>query len=93
MVTSATTNWVLCHLVHGVYTVKVAGSLQHFQSMCYKHRKIGCVRSKMKGTLLVEQSTFSSVSVFLLEEIPRIVILITFGTCAINTVNLVAIGQ
>jgi len=27
MVTSASTNWVLWHLVHEVYTVKVAGPL------------------------------------------------------------------
>ena len=47
----------------------------------------------MKGTLLVEQTTFSSLSVLLLEKIPWIVILITFGTCAINMVSLVVIGQ
>jgi hypothetical protein len=36
---------------------------------------------------------FSSVSRLLLEEIPWILILITFRACAINTVILVAIGQ
>jgi hypothetical protein len=54
--------------------------------------KFGCARLIMKGTLLGEQSTLC-VSMLPLEEISWIIILITFRTCAINIVSLVAIGQ
>jgi hypothetical protein len=47
----------------------------------------------MKGTLLGEQSTFSSVPRLLLEEIHWIVVLFTLHACFISTVSLVAIGQ
>ena len=49
-------------------------------------------RSVIKGTLLIEQSTFSSVS-RPLEEISWFVSLFTLRACAINTVCLVTMGQ
>jgi hypothetical protein len=49
----------------------------------------------MKGTVRGKQSTLLSVPMFLLEEIPWIIILTNFCPCVINAVrvNLVAIGQ
>jgi len=47
----------------------------------------------MKGTLLGQQSTLSSVSRLITEEISFNFILFTFQACAINTVSLVAVVQ
>jgi hypothetical protein len=54
----------------------------YFMRMRCKHSKFGCDGSTMKGALLAEQSTFSSVSRRLLEEIPWNSIFITFRACA-----------
>jgi hypothetical protein len=44
----------------------------------YKHSKYGCHQSIMKGTLLEDQSIFSSVSRFLQEEIPWFVTFVLY---------------
>lgn len=65
----------------------------HFPRMRYKHCKFGCDRSITKGCLIGEESTLSSISQRLLEDIPWFATFSTLRACALNTVSLVANGQ
>jgi len=64
-----------------------------FERMRYSRCKCGCDRSVIKGTLLGEQSVFSSLYRFPLEGFSSNVKPHTLNACATNAVGVVAVGQ
>jgi hypothetical protein len=61
--------------------------------MLCKRSKFGRYRSVLKGMLLVEHSTFSSVSRLLLEEIPGTLYFTLYAYSLLTQLSMVVLGQ